>query len=284
MNPWMEYFFLGLLQGVAEFLPISSDGHLLLAEHYLGIREDNLFVTVMLHIGTLVATTLFFRKRIARALKPDQIKPALLAVVAASVPTAAIGLGVKKFLEMDGFSVSSQATLGAALLMVNAAVLLWGHWLWKRQQPVAGEPPLTLENIEESPVAATFPAAGPSALVGLMQGAATLPGVSRSGCTITGGMLVGLKAEDAFEFSFLLSIPAVAGVVLLMLKDFQQANIPHPGPLAMAVGVSFVVGYFALWALRHVVTSGKLHFFAAYCFLVGGGNLIWLLMQGANHG
>jgi undecaprenyl-diphosphatase len=248
----VETAILGVVQGLTEFLPLSSDGHLALGQKLLR-TGGNLEMTVLLHAGTLLATLLVFRKEVlglfkelAAVLKDrgrlttDPVAMEGVGVIVASVPTAIIGLLLKKRIE----AWSHVSWIVAVCFMGTALVLLVSR-LGKEREGFRWTPKLAF-------------------IVGLAQGAAVLPGLSRSACTIATALLLGAPPKDAFRFSFLISLPAVGGALLLELKD--------PGALARAGGtdgiigaiVAFFVGLGALYALRGVVSRGKLWAFALY--------------------
>lgn len=260
---YFEAAILGLIQGLTEFLPVSSDGHLALASRLLGIRGSHLFFDVMLHAGTLVAVLLVFRKELAQmfaglfrglgmlarreasfaevlAREPD-LKMGLL-ILLASLPTALIGLGLKDFVE----SVESPAFTGAFLILTG--VILWG--------------------VRGSPAGRAEIGVADSLLIGVAQGFAVLPGLSRSGSTIATGLSRGIDRQLAARFSFLLSIPAVGGALLLMLAD-RGEPVGDLGPILVGGLVSLVAGLFALRALLYVTRGGKLYTFAYYLIPVG---------------
>jgi undecaprenyl-diphosphatase len=266
MNGQHGYFeaaILGLIQGLTEFLPVSSDGHLALASRLLGIRGPHLFFDVMLHAGTLIAVLFVFRKELGQmfaglwrglvllarreasvaevvAREPD-LKMGLL-ILLASIPTALIGLGLKDFVE----TVDSPALTGGFLILTG--VILW---------TVRGQP----SGRAEVGVA-------DSLLIGVAQGFAVLPGLSRSGSTIAAGLGRGIDRQLAARFSFLLSIPAVGGALLLMLAD-RGEPVGDLGPILLGGLVAMVAGLFALRALLYVTRGGKLYAFAYYLIPVG---------------
>ncbi|HSC87487.1 MAG TPA: undecaprenyl-diphosphate phosphatase [Polyangiaceae bacterium] len=251
MSVW-DAFWLGLIQGLAEFLPISSDGHLALAQLLFGIREGGLTLTVMLHVGTLLATALVLRERLGRAVLAGLSAlraPSLfvtdpggrdaLFVVVASVPTAVIGFALRDRVEawtLDPNVIAAGFAATAVCLLLSTAA-----------QPGEREDPSW----------------GQALLVGAMQGLAVLPGVSRSCLTITTLLFAGIARPRAFELSMLMSIPAVLGAVILetphALRDLSQ-----PGLAAFGTFVAFVTGVAALLALRRIVVSGKFSWFAAW--------------------
>lgn len=264
---------LGAVQGLTEFLPVSSSGHLVLFQHLFGLHEPELAFDISVHIGTLAAVLFYFRLDLwamvtalirlpgrlaggARfsdlAATDEAIRMALL-IVLASVPTAILGLAFKEIADQ----------LFSSVAMVGGAMLVTAGLLWTTRQRT-GEGTGIL--------AFTLVAA---LTIGLVQGLAIIPGISRSGATITVGILLGLNRETAARFSFLLSIPAVAGAGLLGARDLAG---PEAIPLVVvAVGtvISAIVGYGALRLLVYIVRRGNLHRFAPYCGVVGIAALAW---------
>jgi undecaprenyl-diphosphatase len=262
----LEALCLGALQGVTEFLPISSSGHLVLAQHLLGLQESQLFFDIAVHVGTLMAVFLVFWRDLALMLRGSYraigqaissqtafnsagldsgVKMALM-ILLGSIPTALIGLFLKDVFEQF-FTSAKIVALG---LWVTAFFLIWSRWAKPHRK--------FLEN----------PGVFDALLIGLVQGMAITPGLSRSGVTITTGMLLGLRPDLAFRFSFLLSIPAILGA--LVLEAFHGGG-NHPEWHVVAVGFfsAFFVGWAALRLLRSLVDKGKLFYFAPYCFVLG---------------
>lgn len=247
---------LGVIQGLTEFLPISSDGHLAIAQLLLGISEDNLAITVALHSGTLLAVTVYFRHdllRLVRAL-PSIAKGGavserrlLIAIVAGSVPTAILGLALRGPTEI----------LSANLWAIGAFLLLSGAWNWVVARKSAGEG--TTRGIDQLKV-------GDALAIGIVQGLAVMPGLSRSGSTIGMGAALGISREAAARYSFLLSLPAVAGALLLEAKDISGFPVDELGPVILGSVVSFGVGLAALAILFRVLRKGRFDVFAFYCW------------------
>jgi len=253
--------FLGLVQGVTEFLPVSSSGHLALFQQLFGIKEAALSYDLLLHFATMLATLAFFGRDIAlllcqwcRGLLSAESRTAEgwtfgWAVIAGTVLTGAIGLSLKSLVER---AMTLPWAVGAGLL-VTAAVLWYGSSL---STDLCGRP--------------VSPARG--LLVGIVQGIAVLPGISRSGSTIVAGMKTGLSAPSAFRFSFLLSLPAIFGATLLEMKDLLQVpdwSSTLPSGWAAGTAAAFFSGLVSLAVLRRLVTRGKWRPFAAYCAFVG---------------
>lgn len=261
---------LGVVQGLTEFLPVSSSGHLVLFQRLFGLREAELIFDVSVHMGTLAAVVVFFRREIAglltalgrlaaaltrretspgEALADPEIRLAAL-IVAGSVPTAIIGL---VFHGMAERIFNSTVLVGCMLLVTGT--LLWATGRLKREGREAA--------------AFTFPSA---LVIGVAQGLAILPGISRSGSTIATGLFLGLDGPTAARYSFLLSIPAIVGAQILSLTDMGGGAPPVGIILAGALSAA-VVGYAALALLVFIVDRGRMHLFAPYCWIVGAVTL-----------
>lgn len=264
-----EAIILGIIQGLTEFLPVSSSGHLVLLQQLLGIKEAELFFDVCVHLGTLVAVSAVFhrdiknmvaallrllsaagkKERALAAIRSDpELKMALLIVIG-SIPTAFIGLAFRGIADR----------LFSSVLIVGLMLMLTGSLLWFTRWTIRGA---RLPGIDRlNPKNAFF--------IGIVQGLAIVPGISRSGSTISIGLLLGVEREMAARYSFLLSIPAIVGAGLLSLKDgLYEIDVSIKIPLVGAVTAA-IVGYAALKALLQVVKKGGLHMFAPYCWLVG---------------
>lgn len=257
MSTSIGYFWaavLGAVQGVAEFLPVSSSGHLALAAHLgMGAAAPALF-DVLLHLATLLVVVAYFRRTIVWYYRNDQ--RVLLYVVIASVPTGVIGLLFKKYLEALRLS---PALICCGLLVTAVALLLAG---------LRRGPAYQMRDLGR------FGAL----TLGVCQALAIAPGISRSGATISGAMLCGIDREDAFSFSFILSIPAVLGAVLLNLWQAVKAggfDGIAAGPLALGFLLAAGTGFLSLRVLEKLVKKGGLLFFAAYCAVIAVAGLIY---------
>jgi undecaprenyl-diphosphatase len=258
---WFEALSLAVLQGLTEFLPVSSSGHLVLAQTFFGIEPATAFIyDIVLHLGTALAALLFFRRDVVGVLRglfpPYRQAPAgqqeaqrlLLRLAAATVPTAVIGLAFKDFFE--SLFASPAAVVGA--LAVTGTFLIASSLL-----------PATTLPVESAPW-------WKAALVGVAQGIAIVPGISRSGSTIVAGLAVGLRREDAVRFSFLLFLPAILGATLLELRH-PPAGAGVPVALAVAgFAAAAVTGYLAILLVLRWTRAGKLWQFGLYCWAVAG--------------
>lgn len=245
---------LGLVQGLTEFLPVSSSAHLALAQAFFGFSEPMLTFDIALHFATMIATVVYFRQDLIHLsgqwfsglvrseARKTQGWTIGWAMIVGTAFTVAIGLPLKPVVER----------LSTSILFVGVALLVTGGLLF-----VASS--LKVKS-GKTKISTGIP-------VGLAQGIAVIPGISRSGSTIVMGMITGLSPEEAFRFSFLLSLPAVLGATLLSLKDISSAVMPSGWMVGMVL--SGVSGYFALKVLHKVVTLGRWRGFSLYCVIVG---------------
>ncbi len=244
---YLEAILLGIVQGVTEFLPISSDGHLMIVEHWLGRKVDNVAINVALHAGTLLSILVVFHRDLIATLNRPRL---MAAIIVATLPLIPLGLFAKDFIDE---TLNSLTAAGAGLL-VTAAFL----FIATRMR----EGTKTLDDIT--------PLDGLA--VGLLQMLAPAPGISRSGSTIFGGMLRGMTRDAAARFSFLIAIPATGGALVLyskkLLKGEGGESLPL-GPLAVGAFVAFLVGIVAIRVLMVIVVRRKLGGFAWYCLLFG---------------
>jgi len=257
---------LGIVQGVTEFLPVSSSGHLVLGQHLFGIKEPEIFFDVMLHLGTLGAVCVVFRRDIWSLIKEFfyllkilfnksalaaawQERPSfklLVLILAGTIPTGIIGIVFKDTFES---MFASTLTVGIALLVTGSILFLTGR-------------------IKQGTRDITGFRAVDALIIGLVQGMAIIPGISRSGSTISAGLFLKLDRELTARFSFLLSIPAILAAVALQVKDAGQSTF---SPLELSLGflAALISGFLALMLLLKIVRSGRLHVFAYYCWLIG---------------
>ncbi|MGQ9583093.1 MAG: undecaprenyl-diphosphate phosphatase [Thermoplasmatota archaeon] len=263
---WLDAIVLGVVQGVTEWLPVSSSGHLALVQRRLG--DIPLLVDVLLHVGTLIVLLVFFWRDVAGALKgaveiarsigsregmrrvasatPERRAAAFVAI--GTVPTAVMGLAINYWAGGDLFSRLPLVALG--FLLTGALLALTPLSRMRRGREIME-------------VRACH-----GLLMGAAQGVAILPGFSRSGWTIGAGLLSGMDGETAVRLSFLLCIPGVIGALLLRLSDLSgEGELLAPALLGMAVAA--VVGYICLGLLVRVVKRGGIHLFAPYCIAVG---------------
>ena len=260
---------LGLIQGLAEFLPISSSGHLAIAEHFLGqagVPATPDFFDVLLHLGTLVAVFVAYWKDIremivelidgvrdlAHGTTPTPMPPArrlILLIIVATVPLFAV-LPIKDWIE----GLSGNIYFVAGALIVTGFLLFASDRVKKGRKAERGARLLDVF------------------LVGVAQAIATCPGISRSGTTITAGCFVGFDRKFAVRFSFLMSIPAILGANILTLKDAITENtiiVSEIPVYLVGVAVAAVVGYACIRLLKMIADKGKFGWFAYYCWAAG---------------
>jgi len=251
---------LGLIQGLAEFLPISSSGHLVIAQQRMGLAGPQVAFDVLLHLATLLAVFLYFRRDLARLLGSlwpggDPASRRVVGLIAlATIPTGLLGLTIDHY----GKQLFESAPFSAAMLLVTGLLLL----LAERTRPGR----VAMEGVSW----------GRAWLIGVAQGVAVLPGISRSGSTIAAGLALGMDAVAAARFSFLLSIPAILGAVVLEGRDIASAATTGGSWVAMAAGggVAFASGLAAIHLLLKLLARRRLWPFTLYCWVVGGVVLV----------
>ena len=257
---------LGMIQGLGEFLPVSSSGHLLLARLFFGIQTDTpamKMLDILLHFGTLIPVFLVFRKDwIDVILHPVRNKTLLLLFIA-SVPTLAVYLAAKKlFPSVNGFQVfDSGWFLGTSFLITALFLLLCDRIVISRK---SGSGKVGIPQ---------------ALLMGLFQGIGMTPGISRSGSTILGGVSTGLSKKTAAKFSFMMSVPAILGSLLMEGKDALENDwISEISlfPSLIGILVAAVVGYCAIRFMLNIITRVPLAWFAVYLAVLG---IVFLLLQ-----
>ncbi len=255
---------LSLVQGLAEFLPVSSSGHLALISHFFSGTPDDFFLTVFLHGGTLLATIIYFRADIVQLIaglrfrsgKSAASRRYLAAIIVGSIPVCVLGLFLEKWAE----NVFISLPLLAVMFLITGLALAIASL--KRSSPR----PLPIgERLGEGGVH-LFRAF----IIGCAQLAAVLPGISRSGSTISAGLVSGLPRQEAFRFSFLLSLPAVTGAFLIEGIKALKVGIALPLPqLVVGFALSFALGLLALHLLKRLVLTGRLVWFSVYLLILG---------------
>ena len=274
---WLSAILLGLIQGVAEFLPISSSGHLAIAEHLFsmsGVSDIPEFYDVLLHLGTLLAVFVAYWQDVkdmvvelisgvrdlARHTTPVPVPPArrmILLIIVGTLPLVAV-LPIKDLVE----------GLADSMYFVGGALIATGFLLFFSDRVRRGR-----KTERSARLLDVF-------LVGVAQAVATCPGISRSGTTITAGCFVGFDRKFAVRYSFLMSIPAILGANILSLKDAIETVVVAEIPMYLVgVLVSAVVGYACIRLLKMIADKGKFGFFAYYCWAAGLLTLILTIIQ-----
>lgn len=282
---------LGILQGAAEFLPISSSGHLAIFENIFDIQNAGMVFDVLLHLGTLLAIVIAFWKDISHLFiegimiikdciinigrllfnigKTNDNKKKYLKIVNSSyrkfvllIIVSTIPTGILGFLLEDIVSAAAQSLIVTGVCLLVTGVLL-----------IIAD----LSNIgQRRPKQVTYSQAG---IIGVVQGLATLPGISRSGSTITACLLCGFDKNFAVKYSFIMSIPAVLGAVILKLKDFGSVVVSQTEITNYIIGtlVAAVIGYICIKTMLVIIRGKKFRYFSYYCFLMGAFSIIWEL-------
>jgi undecaprenyl-diphosphatase len=267
---WLEAIILGLVQGLSEFLPISSTAQLVTTQYLLGIHSPGYTLEIVLHLASALAVMLYYRRDLlslaigsGRYLRHRHAedRPALLWVGylgVATVITAILGLLMEKQL---GDNLKHPGVVAGGLLL-TALCLVWVEWGTRRVAQTAHPKTIGWKH---------------TIIIGLAQALAVLPGISRSGATLIAGLGLGLDKATAVRFSFLLSIPVILGSSLLLLRKTDQAMLSDLGfgPLLLAFVVSFVASLGGIVWLINFVRTSRLYWFALYCAMLAGAILIW---------
>lgn len=276
-----EAIVMGLIQGLTEFLPVSSSGHLAIFKQFSDIKEPGMFFDILLHIGTLIAVfvvyykdiwkmivegcciirdawlnVVLFFKNIGKEEKTEyhhvvnnSYRKFVMLVIVSTIPTAIIGYAAKDLVEMAG-----QLIIVPGICLIVTAILLF----IADRVPDGGKVPKNITYTN-------------AFIVGICQGIATLPGLSRSGTTITACLLNGYNRKFAVKYSFIMSIPAILGALVLDIKDVDFSKIGSSEVLNYAAGmaVAAVVGYICIKTMLVVVKNKKFTIFSIYCLIMG---------------
>lgn len=277
---FLQAILLGILQGLTEFLPVSSSGHLVLAQQYLGLKEPLVFFDVMLHVGTLAAILVVYRGAIARLVvgglstlakaefyrKPiatlntsDELRFIWL-ILLGSIPTGIIAVLFKT--QLESFF---EKVLIVSIMLILTGIILQLPRLRRRSMDSTDFPNKEVKSWH-------------APLIGIAQGCAITPGISRSGTTISLALFLGISAKTAAEYSFLLSIPAILGAVALKITDVENTEVPLY-IIGTGMLTSFIVGYIALRFLLVILNRGKFSLFSYYCVTLGIVSLLVALIQ-----
>lgn len=253
---------LGAIQGLTEFLPVSSSGHLVLAQQLftsLATEESGVILEVLLHLATLVAVLVYYRRDLVFLIKAI-VQPAAsdqtaeyrrlgLGIIVATIITGIIGVAFKDRIE----ALFAEPAIVGGLLLVTAVHLLASDYIRREKRSTTSIPVWV------------------AVVVGLAQSLALFPGISRSGMTITWGLFLGIERAAATRFAFLLSIPAISAAAVFTLKDADLANLSGDllWPYALGMLVAGVIGYLTISLLVRLIAGRSLWPFAAYCSVVG---------------
>ena len=258
---FLDAILLGMIQGLTEFLPISSSGHLVVAQHFLGIKENQLTFDVAIHFGTLLSVLFVYKDVVLQILlenlayaRTKQVTPAvklLAMVLIGTVPAAIVGLGFKHQIELlftnlnvviGGFMVTGTLLI---LTQFKARGQMGGHFVEK------------FSNAEKINMKSAW-------IVGITQAVAITPGISRSGSTIAAGILTGMDRATSALFSFMLAIPAILGAAILQLRHLEALSAQDLAVFAAGTVTSFIFGIISLKVVLSFIREGRLHYFGYY--------------------
>ncbi|HFA50468.1 MAG TPA: undecaprenyl-diphosphate phosphatase [Bacteroidetes bacterium] len=262
MDEIIKAVILGIIQGLTEFLPVSSSGHLELAKYFLDYKdaaEDSLMMTVVLHFATACATLVILRKEVGRIFKGlfqfkwNEETEYSAKIILSMVPAVLVGL---LFEEQINALFDRQIILVSICLIVTGLLLFWADRAKNTDKKVS--------------FANAF-------FIGISQAIAILPGISRSGATISTSVLLGIDREEAARFSFLMVVPLIFGKIAKDILDGALMEAAHIGPLAIGFLAAFITGMFACKWMIQLVKNSKLVYFSVYCFIVAAFAIIYYL-------
>lgn len=257
MGIW-EGIFLGIVQGLTEFLPVSSSGHLVIFQGFLGVKQPGVFFEVMLHFGTLLSVLWVFGSDLVRVAthftREKKERHFAVMLLLGIIPTGVMGLLFK-----DVFMRFYESTLATGVLLLVTGCILY-----------------TLCCITPGKKHEGSMTAIDALVISVAQGLAILPGISRSGSTITSALWRGLDKETAVRFSFLVTIPVILGATVLELRDMGgQAALT--GGVIYGTIAAFIAGVFAIKVFIRLLQAGRFHYFAYYCWFAGTATIILTL-------
>ena len=264
---FVEAIILGLVQGLTEFLPVSSSGHLVLTQKILGVDDKGVTFEVLVHFGTLLSVIIYFWKPLWRMLLSiippfrsefARERKMIGYLVIASVPAAIVGFSPLKDL-FEG-TYEKPAVVGL-LLIVTGAILFLPRLFPKRK----GDREIGAKS---------------AVIMGIGQAFAILPGISRSGSTIVSGMMAGVKSSAAAEFSFLMAIPAIAAASLMEARKLSEVDAALLTPYLAGAVVAFVSGLIAIYSVLAAIRRGKFEYFGIYCLIAGLVAFLYFRSQG----
>lgn len=289
----LEAILEGIIQGATEFLPVSSSGHLSLSQHFLGLQVPGLFFDVMLHVGTLIAVVAVYYKLVWRLLRElvflirdlftgrfraseisgDRrlllmLMLGLVPLFLLFLPVPGTGMKLKDFADKwatDGDIIIEGCSLIATGLLLTLGVLATHRTAAKHRSARGSRPYPGRKEFH----------AGDALTVGLFQCAAALfPGLSRSGSTLSAGLMRGINRKTALDYSFVIGIPSILAAALLELKDVSAQSVGDPAPILAGILAAAVVGFLAINLLRWMVSTNRLGIFVAYTLILGSVTVI----------
>lgn len=239
----LESAILGIVQGLTEFLPVSSSAHLIFFQNLFGLKEPQLLFDVSVHFATMLAIIVMFYSEILRYFKNPKI---LFFIILATIPTGLIGIIIKKKFEF----IFSSVNISAICLLITGLYLYISEKLYNEKKEIKDMGWFS------------------SLLIGTAQGIAVLPGISRSGFTLSTSLILKFKKTDAFKFVFILSIPAVVGATFLELKSALAGKETFQINFLFGLFLAFVFGLLALKFFSKIMSHTKLHYFSYYCLII----------------
>ncbi|PKK84556.1 MAG: hypothetical protein CVT49_02990 [candidate division Zixibacteria bacterium HGW-Zixibacteria-1] len=255
---YLDSIILGIIQGLTEFLPVSSSGHLVLGEYLLGAKMPGVMFELVVHFGTLMSVLIYFRKKVfalIRALYTPALKSErkfIHYLILGTIPAAIIALLFDNLIE----SAFASPFAAAMFLVFTGVVLLLTSSFGKGTRMI--DAPRSL-------------------LIGIAQALAILPGISRSGMTISAGLFAGVKPIEAAEYSFMLSIPAIIGAIIFKSREIISIDTGLIGQYAVGTVIAFLTGLFAVYLLLDLIKKGKFKYFGIYCLVVGIIGIIYFI-------
>jgi len=245
----LKYIILGIIQGITEFLPVSSSGHLVIAQKLIGVTEQAVAVSIVLHLGTTLALVIFFFKDILNLLRNIRL---LSYIIIVTLVTGIIGISGKGFFEK---LFNSPRLVAIALIFTGIILILTRKFMQAKRSSL---------NIKDA------------FILGLTQGFAIIPGISRSGITISTLLFRGLDREISFRFSFLAAIPAIFGAAILEAKDISLTCSIGAKNLIIGFIFSLLTGLLSLRILKIILGKAKLYYFGYYCIIVAVITLLFI--------
>ncbi len=261
---FIEAVFLGILQGLTEFLPVSSSGHLVLVQTFLGIKMPGVTFEVIVHAGTLLSIIWVFWRDVYNLIsgitKSVQQQKLFLLLVLGTVPAGLMGLSLSSFFK----SIFEKPLIVGFMLLITGGIV----WL--------------IASLEDNQDNRSIRDMGwkDAVVIGIFQGMAIIPGISRSGSTIFGALLRGLDRETAVRFSFLLALPAIGGATVLEMKEWlSMGGWPEDFTVYLIAALfAFASGVLAIRTFIKLLATGRFHYFAYYCWLAGTFTILYLVL------
>ena len=256
---YSDAIILGIIQGLTEFLPVSSSGHLAITQDIMGLdaKDAPVIFDLLLHVATLLAVLIYFRKRLLRLTlalfnsKMQEERRLIMLLCVATCPIVVIGLSLKDSLEQ----VREHPAMVSLLLCLTGVILFVPRWV--------------------KASTSRTPDFRSSIIMGVAQALALLPGISRSGSTIAAGMAMGLRPALAAEFSFLLALPAISGATLLKVDEISSVPSGQSGIYLTGILAAFLTGLLAIYTVISSLRHGKFAYFGIYCITIGIAGLIY---------